>query len=154
MNYKYHGLMSMLLFSIAVFIAMAAMWPDEHRWWWIAGYALVNIISSVGVAWNYCAKCACRPGNCSHIVIGMLADYLPVRPQVPYTLGDYLGMAFSVGIVFLYPLYWLLQDWRFLIAFLAVGALAGLEIFLAVCTHCVNHRCLACKWQQRYLKKS
>ncbi len=147
MNYRHHGLISMFLFSVMVIIGIIAI--AAHTWVMAGGYILLNLLSTAGVAYFYCAKCLCRENNCSHILIGKTADFLPKRIQGPYTISDYLGMMLSAGIVFIYPIYWLLPHTDLLIAFITFGAIGGIEIFFAVCTHCENHRCLACKWHKK-----
>lgn len=151
MTYRHHGLFSMVLFTIAVLTAMVVI--ARSSWWAVAGFAALNILSGVGIAYFYCAKCLCRPHHCSHFVIGMVADWLPRRAPGPYTLGDYLGMLASAAIVFLYPLYWLWREPRWLAVFFGVGLLAGAEILLAVCPSCLNSHCPAARWKQRWGKK-
>jgi hypothetical protein len=149
MTYKHHGLISMVLFSAMVIIGIVAIAVDKN-WLAVVGYIILNLLSTVGVAYFYCAKCVCRENNnCSHYIIGKTADYLPKRVPAPYTITDYLGMMISAGIVFVFPIYWLLPHINMLIAFIAIGVIAGMEIIFAVCTHCENHRCLACKWQNK-----
>jgi MFS family permease len=147
MTHKHHGLTSMLLMSIAMLIALCVMWG---QWWPMVGLAVLNILSGVGIGWFYCAKCLCRPHNCSHILIGKVADFLPKRSG-PYSLADFAGMAICAGMVFAFPLPWLWGHWWALGAFLGLGALAGVEIIGAVCPRCVNTNCPACRWPARYL---
>lgn len=149
MTYKHHGLISMFLFSVMVIIGIIAI-VIAHNWIAAVGYVMLNLLSAAGVAYFYCAKCISRENNnCSHYIIGKTADFLPKRTPGPYSLSDYLGMMISAGVVFVYPLYWLLPHTVLLISFIALGAIAGVEILFAVCTHCDNHRCPACKWQKK-----
>lgn len=145
MTYRHHGLTSMVLFTAAVLIAMAVM--ARSSWPAVAGYVIVNLISAFGIAYTYCAKCTCRQHACSHFVMGKVADWLPQRPQGPYTTGDYLGMLAAAGIVFVYPLYWLWKAPWWLAAFFLVGAIACADIMLAVCPHCKNTRCPSAGWK-------
>lgn len=147
MHYRYHGLTSMVLFTIAVFIAMAAI--ARYSWPAVAGFVAVNIVSTLGIAFFYCARCTCRRHHCSHVLIGKVADWLPARRQAPYAVTDYLGMFLSAGIVFLYPLPWLWRQPAYLAAFLLIGLLATTEILLAVCPSCRNTNCPVARWKTR-----
>ncbi len=144
---RVHSLSSMLLFTAAVLLAMVVI--ARASWLGVAGFVVVNLLSTLGIAYTYCAKCACRRHGCSHGLIGKTADLLPRRAPAPYTWADYLGMFASAGIVFLYPLPWLRHAPAYLIAFLVIGGLGALEILLAVCPHCSNTRCPAARWRTR-----
>jgi hypothetical protein len=140
----------MILFSIAVVLALVAV--ARASLWWAGGYVLLNIFATLVIAYTYCAKCLCRPHHCSHVLVGKVADFLPKRAPGPYTAGDYAGMLIASGIVFLYPLPWLVHQPAWLVAFFAIGGLGAAEIFLAVCPKCVNGRCPAMGWTRKVRK--
>lgn len=151
MSYRAHGLTSMVLFSVAVILALVVV--ARASLWWAGGYALLNILATLVIAYAYCAKCLCRPHRCSHVLVGKVADLLPKRPPAPYTAGDYAGMLLASGVVFLYPLPWLIREPLWLAAFFIIGGLGAAEIFLAVCPHCVNSRCPAARWPRKRTAK-
>lgn len=146
MTYRQHGLMSMGLFTLAVGVALygvaRASWPAA------AGFVLVNIFSTLGITYWYCGKCTCRR-HCCHVFIGAIAERLYQPRTGPYTAGDYAGMLLSAGIVFAYPLYWLWQTPWLLGAFLLIGAIATVQILLAVCSSCPNRHCPTAGWRDR-----
>lgn len=147
MSYRHHGFTSMVLFSVAVILALWVV--ARSSWWWAGGYAALNLLATAGIAWCYCAKCLCRQTKCSHVLVGKVADVLPRRAPGPYTTWDYLGMLAASGVVFVYPLYWLWRQPLWLAVYVAVFFLAGAEIFFAVCPHCGNARCPASRWRRR-----
>lgn len=147
MSYRINGLFSMLLFSIAIILALVAV--AQASLWWAGGYVALNLLVTLGVAYSYCAKCACRPHRCSHYFVGKVADFLPKRPQTPYTVGDYAIMLGCASIVFAYPMPWLWPRPAWLIAFCAIGVLGMVLMLFAVCPRCVNTRCPSAGWTRK-----
>lgn len=150
MTYRHHGVTSMGLFAVAVGIALYVI--ARESWLAAAVFVGVNILSTLGVTYTYCTKCACR-GQCSHFFIGAISERLYTRRAGVYTAGDYLGMLLSAGIVFAFPMPWLLREPGALIAFAVFGGLGMLEIIVNVCPACPNDRCPTACWKARLRKK-
>jgi hypothetical protein len=143
MTHRHHGLMSMLLFTAAIVVALTVL--VRASWWAAAGFVALNLLSLVGVAYSYCAKCLCRH-RCCHYIIGPIASKLFKARSGKYTVGDYLLMLTSAGMVFAYPLPWLWHVPWALYTFFAIGLLATLEILFAVCPSCANANCPSARW--------
>jgi hypothetical protein len=143
MTHRHFGLLSMVLFAAAVGVALYVV--ARASWWAAGGFAVLNLLSLVGVSYSYCAKCTCRH-RCCHYFIGPIAGKLFTPRAGGYTAGDYLLMLASAGMVFAYPLPWLWTAPWALWSFFGIGALATLCMLFAVCPSCGNAHCPSARW--------
>ena len=124
MKQPFHGVFSLLLFILAVAAALITLWRQSP--WLGLLYLAITGLSAYGILFAYCCKCSVRFDNCSHVFPGRLTRFLPQREQGPYSFGDITGTTLFLGVIILFPQYWLLQNMPAMILFwlLAIVALA------------------------------
>ena len=142
MKPRLHGVFSLPLFGAAIAVALITLWQKSP--WTGFLYLSICALSSCGILFAYCAKCKVRLANCSHVFPGKLTRVLPRRKQGPYTIGDVAGTVLFLGLILLFPQYWLLKHVAFLILFWAFVAAAVAEILVFVCPRCENRQCMMC----------
>ena len=96
-------------------VALTTLWRLSP--WLGLVYLAICGFSAYGILYAYCAKCNVRLDNCSHVLPGKITRYLPQRKQGPYTFGDVAGTALFLGIIILFPQYWLLETAAALVLF-------------------------------------
>jgi hypothetical protein len=147
MKNTFHGIFSMLLFVLAIVIALISL--SNQSFWLALLYLVIIGLCSCGILYAYCAKCVVRLNNCSHVVPGSLTRYFPMRKQDPYTFLDYAGTILSLLVLILFPQYWLLKDLVALLLFWGLAIIATAQILFFVCRQCENEQCLMCPERQR-----
>lgn len=142
MSNRFHGVFSLLLFSLALMIALLTLWRQSP---WL-GFLYIAIcgLCSCGILFAYCAKCRVRLDSCSHVFPGRLTRLLPRRKQGPYSHGDIGGTVFFLAAIILFPQYWLLKEMAAVVLFWLLAIFAVTEILLFVCRQCENTACLMC----------
>jgi len=142
MKNTFHGIFSMLLFVLAIAVALLTLWQQSP--WLGLLYLAICGLSSGGILFTYCGKCSVRLDNCSHVFPGKLTRFLPRRKQGPYSFADIAGTVLLLGLIILFPQYWLLQQITAMALFWLLAGIAISEILLFVCRKCQNSECLMC----------
>jgi hypothetical protein len=142
MQKKFHGVFSLLLFSLAIIVALISL--SNQSLWLALLYLVIVGLSSCGILYAYCTKCSVRLDNCSHVIPGSLTRYFPIRNQGPYTFLDYASTILLLLVLVLFPQYWLLTDRVALFLFWILAVIATAEILVFVCRQCENVQCLMC----------
>ena len=142
MKHKLHGISSLVLFVMAAAVALINVWVYSP--WLGLLYIAICGFCSYGILLAYCAKCIARLDNCSHVFPGRITRLLPKRKQGPYSFGDIAGTALFLGVIVLFPQYWLLGNTAALALFWVLVVTAVAEIFAFVCPRCENRQCLMC----------
>jgi len=142
MQNKFHGVVSLLLLFLAIFVALRSL--SNHSLWLALLYLVMVGLSSCGILYAYCTKCSARLDNCSHLYPGKLTRLLPQREQGPYAFWDVAGTALLLGLIILFPQYWLIKQAAGLILFWALVIVAVADILVFVCPRCNNKACLMC----------
>ncbi|MBM4271134.1 MAG: hypothetical protein FJ139_03100 [Deltaproteobacteria bacterium] len=143
MNNRLPGIVSLLLFFVAVLIGVFAIFRVSPSATWL--YIGLILASSSVVVYSYCSKCSVRLTSCGHVIPGWLTQFLPVRDQGDYSVTDYLGTAISFVALVGFPQYWLWKDKLFFFVFWTLLIAALIEIRLFVCVACGNEKCPLCK---------
>jgi len=135
---RFHGIVSLLLIFIAVGTgALAVSYAS-------ATYTVIYIgifLAGMGCILHfYCLKCPCR-SDCAHILPGKVADLLPERESHRYTALDLTATVVSLGVIILFPQYWLWKQKAFFIAFWIIFLAGTVEILFFVCKTCKNEQC-------------
>jgi hypothetical protein len=138
-NYRAHGLVSILLFYAALSAGMAAIWPHS-RVLALCDLGII-VLGTLGIVYSFCAKCPCHAGHCSHILLGKLTRLVPRRRIIPYTRLDIAGLIVSALVLVLFPQPWLRSHAILWAAFWVAAAAAVGDILPAVCPSCRNVRC-------------
>jgi len=137
-----HGIISIILAGIAIFIGTIALFYENYR------LALVYILCLVSgffiISYSYCTKCQGRT-KCAHVVFGKITKLFPVRKQSNYSFLDYLGVVIPILFIVVFPQMYLLKNIWMFIAFWILLIVAILEINRFVCIVCTNSKCLLCK---------
>jgi len=147
MTQTFHGVFSLLLFSLAIVVALISL--SNQSFWLALLYLVIIGLSSCGILYAYCAKCSVRLDNCSHVIPGSLTRYFPIRKQGPYTFLDYAGTILCLLVLVLFPQYWLFTDLAALLLFWLLVVIATADILVYVCRQCENMRCLMCQKLQK-----
>ena len=142
MKHTFHGVFSLLLFVVAIAVALIALWQQSS--WLGLFYLGTCALSACGILYAYCVKCSVRLDNCSHVFPGKLTRKFPRRKQGPYTVSDVAGTVLFLGLILLFPQYWLLKHAPALILFWALVIAAVAEILVFVCPRCANSQCMMC----------
>ena len=143
MNSKFHGVTSLLIESLAIVIAFAAVW-QAHK---VAGviYAILILASVPLLLYAYCAKCEIRLDGCRHVIPGQLTRLLPARDDGPYRFKDYAGLLLPAVVLVLFPQPWLRDNLTLLILFWLCLVGGVVQILLKVCKGCGNQARVMCK---------
>jgi hypothetical protein len=134
---RFHGVLSLVLFSVAVGIGFFSMAAESMT----AGliYLGVAALSVLVLTYSFCTKC-CQKESCGHVVPGLLAKRLPPRTGA-YTKCDILGVVLPAAALLLMPQTWLLKDAVQFAVFWLLVAVAGAEVNFFVCRSCSNRAC-------------
>ena len=146
MKQPFHGVFSLLIFVLALAVALTTIW--RHSPWLGLLYCAICSLCSGGILYAYCGKCSVRFDNCSHVFPGKFSRLLPQRKQGPYSFGDIAGTALFLGVIILFPQYWLFKHATALILFWVLAIVAVAEILIFVCSRCENKQCLMCPNKQ------
>lgn len=142
MKHKKHGIISIVIVFLAFVIGITAIFLERPDLAFL--YILIILAGFLIIMYSYCTKCEGR-FNCGHVIIGKIAQWLPVRKNGSYTKLDYIGVILPFLIVLVFPQIWLWKiKWMFF-AFWILLIIAVLEINKYVCTKCVNVKCVMCK---------
>ncbi|UCF93066.1 MAG: hypothetical protein JSW39_02610 [Desulfobacterales bacterium] len=139
MRNKFHGVFSLLLIIVAIFLALASIWGKPVSTGLV--YLAIVLTSPVILLYTFCAKCLCRSDDCRHVFPGKLTQWFPRRKQGPYTFADIVGTVVSLAALVLFPQYWLWQNKTLWLAFWLLIGIASIEILAFVCRGCKNARC-------------
>jgi len=142
MKQPFHGVFSLLIFVVAVAIALTTLW--NRSFWLGLFYLSITGLSSCGILFAYCGKCSVRLDNCSHVFPGRLTRLLPQRKQGPYSFWDIAATGLFLVVIVVFPQYWLFKHAATLILFWVLVIAAVAEILLFVCSRCENKQCLMC----------
>jgi hypothetical protein len=139
MSYRLHGLFSVILFYIAMGLGLYVIFPASPK----MGLVFVGLILAAtgGIVYSFCSKCPCQARNCSHILLGWIANLLPRRKPSAYTWRDISGLLLSFLVVLVFPQAWLWPHRVMFILFWVLCVLTVLDILLAVCPECKNALC-------------
>jgi len=137
-----HGIISIILAGLAIFIGIVAVFMDNMILALL--YLAANILGFLIIVYSYCTKCAGRT-KCAHVVLGKITKLLPHREQSKYSFFDYAGVVVPFILIVAFPQFYLIKHLWMLIAFWLLLLVAVLEINKYVCTMCVNSKCLLCK---------
>lgn len=137
-----HGIISIILAGIAIFIGFLAVFDANQSIALI--FLLTIVIGFIIIAYSYCSKCASRD-NCAHVIIGKITKLLPGRRQTNYTFWDYAGVIVPFVLILIVPQIYLIKHLWMLISFWVLLVIAGLEVNIFVCTMCSNSKCSMCK---------
>ncbi|MDK9698883.1 MAG: hypothetical protein OEM52_01860 [bacterium] len=135
---RVHGLISILLFFLAVGIAAWTVFQSSALYGWL--YLVVTVLGTLGIVYSFCCKC-CSKHQCSHIILGMMAKKMPKRPVGKYTKWDVVGMASSFFAVVAFPQVWLWSYLYHALLFWALALFIVWEIAHHVCPSCKNTLC-------------
>ena len=139
MKRSFHGVFSLVLILAAVVTALIYIFGVSMAWGLV--YVGAIVLANPMALYAYCAKCACREFDCSHIFPGKLAGLLPPRAQGPYTGVDYLGTALSLIVLLGVPQFWIWRNKAVFIAYWIPILLGLVEIRFWVCRDCRNENC-------------
>lgn len=139
MKRTFHGVFSLVLILAAVVTALIYILRVSTAWGLV--YVGVIVLAHPMVLYAYCAKCACREVDCSHVFPGKLAGLLPPRAPGPYTGVDYLGTALSLIALLGFPQFWIWRSKAVFIAYWILILLGSVEIVFLVCRDCRNENC-------------
>lgn len=142
MNYRFHGVFSLFLFSAAIVTGFLAIMNDSLT----AGliYAALAALSVVIILYAYCAKCEIKKDACRHMIPGKIATMMPHREADRYTVLDYCGVAIPLVIIFGFPQIWLAAHGTLILIFWLLVVLGLVEILIFVCRGCDNRKCPMC----------
>ena len=87
MKTKIHGIISLLLFTGVIIIGVIGI--NKFSKIFTLAYLLIVTISFLIIIYSYCTKCKCYKDNCAHLIVGIIAKYLPKRKihQVSEKIG-------------------------------------------------------------------
>ena len=142
MKNKFHGVFSLLLFTLAIVVALVGLWDRSSLLALL--YLIIVGAAAYVILYAFCAKCVVRLNNCSHVFPGRLTRHLPPRKQLPYTFLDYTVTSLCLTVIVLFPQYWLMANMGTLLLFWALVIIAVVEILVFVCPQCKNEQCLMC----------
>jgi hypothetical protein len=137
-----HGIISIILAGIAMFIGFLAIYNTNQQMAFI--FLIILILGFTIIAYSYCSKCALR-NNCAHVVVGKITNLLPQRKQTNYTFWDFIGVIVPFFLILAIPQIYLIKNIWMLVTFWGLFLLAYLEINKFVCTKCLNSKCPMCK---------
>jgi hypothetical protein len=129
MSTRFHGVTSISLVGIAIVIAAVAMFQAS----WVLGvvYLAGCLVAPLGIAYAFCAKCACRT-HCAHVIFGKLAMALANRQPGPYSRSEVAVVAVALLWLLGLPQIWLWRSLGLFAAFWVLNAVAFLQIRAAV----------------------
>ena len=139
---RFHGVFSLILMCISVAIGIAAISFTSMAHALI--YIAITIASFGCVLHFYCLKCPSRLDSCGHVLPGKLTALLPSRESEKYSALDILATVIAVGLIILFPQYWLWKHKLLFFVFWLILVIAFLEILLFVCKECNNKNCPIC----------
>lgn len=139
MKRQQHGILSLILFFMAVGIGAISIAPSSSLM--AITYMLISAISFVLIVYSYCSKCSCRKHTCGHVLPGIITRFLPHRIEAGYTIMDYIGVALPLSFIVLFPQYWLNDNSLLIVSFWSLVLVAAVDILLKVCKGCENENC-------------
>ncbi len=143
MNSKFHGIISLVLEGLAIFVGYLAI-LQNHKAAAIF-YLLLIMVSVPAIPYSYCAKCEIRLTGCRHLLPGQITRLLPARENTPYSFRDYLGLVLPVSALVAFPQPWLLDNKPLFFLFWLSITGGLVQILLKVCKGCGNSKCIMCK---------
>ena len=137
---RFHGVFSLLLIFISVAAGFIAVSSTSAL---LAGiYAIIALLSSMGIVYFYCSKCACSEYACGHVLPGKLVQFFPERKSKNYSGSDFFATGTAIALIIGFPQYWLWKYTPLFAVFWVLMIIALAEILLCVCNHCENSLCL------------
>lgn len=143
---RFHGILSLVLITIAVLIALIAVFVVSTAVGLV--YLALVVLATLAVVYVYCAKCTARDHHCGHVLPGRLTRRLPARREGPYSGWEILATVLGLAVIFLFPQYWLWGNKALFAVFWLLTASALLEILFLVCRDCRNTNCIVCRRRQ------
>jgi len=142
MRNRFHGVFSLILFSVAIVIGFFAILNDSFT----SGVVYVGLvaISVLIILYAYCVKCEIREDSCRHVIPGKIASMMPRRASGRYTFLDYGGVALPLVVILGFPQIWLAGHRTLLFLFWVLVVLGLVEILIFVCCGCGNRKCPIC----------
>lgn len=134
-----HGLVSLFLFLMAIAIAIGAVFVKSPLFG--TGYLVIVLLCFLNILASYCAKCPCRLTECSHVIPGKLAAFLPKRKEGPYSPFDIVATIISFSAIILIPQLWLFHNIPSLVLFWLFVIIGGFEAVFLTCPDCENKYC-------------
>jgi hypothetical protein len=142
MPIRIHGVLSLGLVLASFLVGLLGTWRQSST----AGlaYLAVLLLSPPLILYAFCAKCACGPEACGHVLPARLRTWLPARKEEDYTPADLLGTGLGLAALVLFPQFWLWRAKILWAVFWLFLAFALAEIRFRVCRPCRNGRCPVC----------
>lgn len=134
---RFHGVFSLILYSVAVAVGFFSMAAESMALGFM--YLIVAVLSVLVLTYSFCTKC-CMKDSCGHVFLGLLAKKLPLRTGA-YNRWDIIGVLLPAALILLMPQTWLLKDMAHFIVFWLLVAVGGAEVSLFVCRSCTNKAC-------------
>jgi hypothetical protein len=136
--HRVHGVSSIVLFGVAVAVADSVLLQISLGLGWI--YIGVAVAGLLGIVTSFCTKCCCKH-QCSHVVLGWIAKWLPARPVGKYERRDLLGVIVSFAAIAIFPQFWLWTQPLMGMVFWVLTGVIIWEIARGVCPSCRNVLC-------------
>jgi len=137
--HQLNGVAFLVLVTAAWLLGMSVTFSFSFFWGWF-NMALI-IVSFVLIIGSYCTKCPARK-KCSHILPGMLTEYLPERKTEEYKIWETVTAFGSMAAMTVFPLYWLFQTPLILVIFVVLIITAVILLRMNVCSDCNNIYCI------------
>ncbi len=137
-----HGIVSIILISVALAIGFFAIYQSSVLF--SLGFVAVILTAVLILSVTYCAKCQVR-NNCNHYIFGKVSEFLSKPNPEEYNLTDNLITAVFVGVVVIYPQFWLIENTPLFVAYWSLIAITGIDVLFFVCNKCKNKKCMLCR---------
>ena len=138
MSPRFHGLTSLLWISGALAVGFGALFATA---WPLGAAYLVLCVAAFGVIIGaFCARCPCRT-HCAHVVPGWLAHKFTHRASGPFTQTELLALGAALLAMLGLPLIALWHYPAWLLVYVALIAVALVQIRAFVCRACANIHC-------------
>lgn len=136
-THQIHGVMSLILTSIAGVLAAIALFMTSADLGVV--YILGCAVAGIGVLYGYCAKCPCK-GNCGHVLPGLLAQMFN-RVPAPYTPLEFGIVGIFVLLFAGFPQIWLWHYPKLFVGFWGLAIIGCVQILTFMCRACNNAHC-------------
>ncbi|MBN2102508.1 hypothetical protein JW835_00540 [bacterium] len=135
---KFYGLLSLIIMFNAVFLASIHIFRI-NRWWSLIDLFLLGAAAILIVRF-FCTKCPVKK-ECAHVIPGWIARYFKNRQPTHYTRIERVITFFSMGIILLFPQYWLIKNIFTLACFWILTFIGFFLISKNICGCCDNLNC-------------
>jgi len=144
MNYKFPGLLSIILLFTAAGIANYQLYTQSFMLG--AAFTVCFPLSLLNMLYHYCRKCPhVTRKTCRHVIFGWLVQKLfkPLKPS-KYNVRDITLASLPTAIVMLISQYWLFKNKYLFIAFCVIMLIAVIIVRISLCKSCENTYCKLC----------